>query len=138
MHHETMDAEAIPGIPQQPADAIHSGAGHADIIGWLACVRCGGSHLAKGRHQAAHTVFRRDIEYRCPGDGIHAPVQIEEKTVSEKKAYPLRINAEILEAVQRWSDDELRSLNAQIEYVLRDALRKNGRLKTDEKQDPEE
>jgi len=32
----------------------------------------------------------------------------------------------------------LRSLNAQIEYVLRDALRKNGRLKTDEKQDPEE
>ncbi|HNV84365.1 MAG TPA: Arc family DNA-binding protein [Arenimonas sp.] len=58
--------------------------------------------------------------------------------MSEKKAYPLRINAEILEAVQRWSDDELRSLNAQIEYVLRDALRKNGRLKTDEKQDPEE
>jgi hypothetical protein len=49
--------------------------------------------------------------------------------VSEKKAYPLRINAEILDAVQRWSDDELRSLNAQIEYVLREALRKNGRLK---------
>jgi hypothetical protein len=49
--------------------------------------------------------------------------------VSEKKAYPLRINADVLEAVQRWSDDELRSLNAQIEYVLREALRKNGRLK---------
>ncbi|MGH8051166.1 MAG: Arc family DNA binding domain-containing protein [Arenimonas sp.] len=48
--------------------------------------------------------------------------------MSEKKAYPLRINAEILDAVQRWSDDELRSLNAQIEYVLREALRKNGRL----------
>ena len=30
--------------------------------------------------------------------------------------------------MQRWSDDELRSLNAQIEYVLRDALRKAGRL----------
>jgi hypothetical protein len=52
--------------------------------------------------------------------------------VSEKKAYPLRINAEIMEAVQRWSDDELRSLNAQIEYVLREALRKNGRLKEKE------
>ena len=49
--------------------------------------------------------------------------------MAEKKAYPLRINAEVLEAVQRWADDELRSLNAQIEYVLRDALRKNGRLK---------
>lgn len=49
--------------------------------------------------------------------------------MSEKKAYPLRINAEILAAAQRWADDELRSLNAQIEYVLRDALRKAGRLK---------
>ena len=48
--------------------------------------------------------------------------------MSEKKAYPLRINARVLAAVQRWSDDELRSLNAQIEYVLRDALRKAGRL----------
>lgn len=48
--------------------------------------------------------------------------------MSEKKAYPLRINAEILSAAQRWADDELRSLNAQIEYVLRDALRKAGRL----------
>ncbi|MBA2239275.1 MAG: Arc family DNA binding domain-containing protein [Lysobacter sp.] len=46
----------------------------------------------------------------------------------EKKAYPLRINAEIMAAAQRWADDELRSLNAQIEYLLRDALRKAGRL----------
>ncbi|GHE89136.1 hypothetical protein [Thalassotalea profundi] len=46
-----------------------------------------------------------------------------------KKAYPLRINEEILSAMQQWSDDELRSLNAQIEYVLRDALRKAGRSK---------
>jgi hypothetical protein len=49
--------------------------------------------------------------------------------LSEKKAYPLRINAEVLAAAQRWADDELRSLNAQIEYLLRDALRKAGRLK---------
>ena len=46
----------------------------------------------------------------------------------EKKAYPLRISAAVLEAMQRWSDDELRSVNAQIEYVLREALRKSGRL----------
>jgi hypothetical protein len=50
--------------------------------------------------------------------------------VNDKKAYPLRINAAVLDAVQRWADDELRSVNAQIEYVLRDALRKSGRLKT--------
>ena len=48
---------------------------------------------------------------------------------AEKKAYPLRISASVLEAMQRWSDDELRSVNAQIEYVLREALRKSGRLK---------
>lgn len=48
--------------------------------------------------------------------------------MAEKKAYPLRINAQVLESLQRWADDELRSVNAQIEYVLRDALRKAGRL----------
>lgn len=52
--------------------------------------------------------------------------------MSEKKAYPLRISAEVLNATQRWADDELRSLNAQIEYLLRDALRKTGRLKAPE------
>ncbi len=49
--------------------------------------------------------------------------------MNEKKAYPLRINAQVLAAVQHWADDELRSLNAQIEYVLREALRKAGRIK---------
>lgn len=49
--------------------------------------------------------------------------------MSEKKAYPLRINADILAATQRWADDELRSVNAQIEYLLREALRKSGRIK---------
>ena len=47
----------------------------------------------------------------------------------EKKAYPLRISTRVLDAMQRWSEDDLRSLNAQIEFVLRDALRKAGRLK---------
>jgi hypothetical protein len=52
--------------------------------------------------------------------------------MAAKKAYPLRISADVLAAAQKWADDELRSLNAQIEYVLRDALRKAGRLpKTD-------
>ena len=49
--------------------------------------------------------------------------------MSEKKAYPLRISAPVLEAVQRWADDELRSVYAQIEYLLREALRKAGRIK---------
>lgn len=51
--------------------------------------------------------------------------------MNEKKAYPLRINARVLQAMQRWADDDLRSLNAQIEFVLRQALREGGRLKAE-------
>ena len=47
--------------------------------------------------------------------------------MAAKKAFPLRISEDIFESVRRWSDDELRSVNAQIEYLLRDALRKAGR-----------
>ncbi len=54
--------------------------------------------------------------------------------MAEKKAYPLRIGSDVLDAVQRWAEDELRSVNAQIEYVLRDALRKAGRLKQEGEQ----
>jgi len=49
--------------------------------------------------------------------------------MAKRKAYPLRINEDILAAMQRWADDELRSVNAQIEYVLRQALVKSGRVK---------
>jgi len=49
--------------------------------------------------------------------------------VAAKKSFPLRINPDILAATQRWADDELRSVNAQIEYILRDALVKSGRVK---------
>jgi|TARA_B110000238_G_C15837583_1_gene315503 hypothetical protein len=46
-----------------------------------------------------------------------------------KKAFPLRINVDVLAAMQRWADDDLRSVNAQIEYVLRDTLVKHDRVK---------
>ncbi|HEX7915391.1 Arc family DNA-binding protein [Rudaea sp.] len=57
-------------------------------------------------------------------------------SAADKKAYPLRISADVLDAVQRWADDELRSVNAQIEYVLRDALRKAGRVKAPKPDSP--
>jgi len=49
--------------------------------------------------------------------------------VAAKKSFPLRISPDVLAAIQRWSDDELRSVNAQIEYVLRQALVDAGRVK---------
>ena len=48
--------------------------------------------------------------------------------MAERKTFLLRIDAGVLEGVQRWANDDLRSLNAQIEFVLRDGLRRVGRL----------
>lgn len=47
--------------------------------------------------------------------------------MSEKKAFLLRVDRALLDALQRWADDELRSVNGQIEFLLRDALAKTGR-----------
>jgi hypothetical protein len=51
--------------------------------------------------------------------------------MAERKAFLLRIDPEVLDAVQRWADDDLRSLNAQIEFVLRKVLKQEGRLAAD-------
>jgi len=47
--------------------------------------------------------------------------------VPERKAFLLRIDPAVLEALQRWASDDLRSLNSQIEFVLRRALQRDGR-----------
>ena len=51
--------------------------------------------------------------------------------MADRKAFLLRIDPTLLDSVQRWADDDLRSLNAQIEFLLRRALRDAGRLKED-------
>lgn len=48
--------------------------------------------------------------------------------MSQRKAYPLRLDPAVYEALQRWADAELRSVNAHIEFLLRRALREAGRL----------
>jgi hypothetical protein len=48
--------------------------------------------------------------------------------MAARKAFALRMDEKTLTAVQRWANDDLRSLNAQIEFVLREALRRSGRL----------
>ncbi|HMQ16492.1 MAG TPA: Arc family DNA-binding protein [Phycisphaerae bacterium] len=44
--------------------------------------------------------------------------------MADRKSFLVRLPADLLEELNRWARDELRSLNAQIEYVLRDAVRK--------------
>jgi hypothetical protein len=49
--------------------------------------------------------------------------------LTDRKAFLLRVDPAVLEALQRWANDDLRSLNAQIEFLLRRALTAEGRLK---------
>ena len=49
--------------------------------------------------------------------------------MAERKSFLLRIDRDVLDAVQRWADDDLRSLNGQIEFLLRKVLRESGREK---------
>lgn len=46
-----------------------------------------------------------------------------------KKAFPLRIDAQVYAALEQWAGDEMRSVNGHIEFLLREALKKSGRLK---------
>jgi hypothetical protein len=48
--------------------------------------------------------------------------------MGQRKAYPLRLDPTVYEALQRWADAELRSVNAHIEFLLRRALQDAGRL----------
>jgi hypothetical protein len=48
--------------------------------------------------------------------------------MAERKSFLLRVDREVLDAVQRWANDDLRSLNGHIEFLLRQALRDAGRL----------
>jgi hypothetical protein len=47
--------------------------------------------------------------------------------VAERKKFLLRLDPDVYAAIQRWADDELRSVNAQVEFALRQALRAAGR-----------
>jgi hypothetical protein len=56
--------------------------------------------------------------------------------VAERKPFLLRIDPGVLEALQRWANDELRSVNGQVEFLLRGALRQAGREPKAEKKPP--
>jgi hypothetical protein len=64
--------------------------------------------------------------------------------VPDAKRFLLRLSPEVFEAVRRWADDDLRSINAQIEYLLAEQARRAGRLaprhvapQEDRERDPE-
>ncbi len=54
--------------------------------------------------------------------------------MTDRKSFLLRIDPDVLDAVQRWANDDLRSLNGQIEFLLRKVLKQEGRL-TEQRRD---
>jgi len=58
--------------------------------------------------------------------------------MAQRKAFPLRLEPAVYEALERWAGSELRSVNAQIEFVLRRALQQAGRLPPSGDERPEE
>jgi len=48
--------------------------------------------------------------------------------MAQRKAFPLRLDPAVFDALQRWADADLRSVNAQIEFLLRRALQQAGRM----------
>ncbi len=48
--------------------------------------------------------------------------------MSQKESFLVRMNPAVINALKKWAEDELRSVNGQVEYLIRDALRKDGRL----------
>ena len=48
--------------------------------------------------------------------------------MAKKKAFALRINEDLLKAIEKWASDEFRSTNGQIEWILNDSLKKMNRL----------
>lgn len=55
--------------------------------------------------------------------------------MAERKPFLIRIDADVLDAAQRWANDDLRSLNGQIEFLLRRVLKESGRLDREERSD---
>ena len=58
--------------------------------------------------------------------------------MAQRKPFLLRLDPVTHAALQRWADSDLRSLNAQIEFLLRDALRRAGRLPEEKTHPPGE
>lgn len=56
--------------------------------------------------------------------------------MAKRKQYPLRIDPVVWDAIQKWAADDMRSANGQVEFILREALRKAGRLP--QKNEPEQ
>jgi len=57
--------------------------------------------------------------------------------MSKKKTFVLRINPEVMEAIEKWASDDFRSINGQLEWIIHNALKNAKRLKQDSDNEPQ-
>ena len=57
--------------------------------------------------------------------------------MSEKKSFVLRLDKKHFEALEKWAADEFRSTNGQLQWIIAEALKKSGRLKSERKKRPD-
>ena len=76
-----------------------------------------------GDADGSDAVTQRNARHCVTPHGVTSP------NMAERKPFLLRIDSEVLDAIQKWADDELRSLNGQIEFVLRRALAEGARAR---------
>ena len=93
---------------------------------------------AQGRHgeQPAGGALRRPP--RAAGDQRRHPLPLGERTLGGAEELPLRLDPDLYEAIRNWADDEMRSVNAQIEFLLARALREAGRAPERKEENGEE
>lgn len=60
------------------------------------------------------------------------------KKESSTKSFVLRVDAETMAAIEQWAADEFRSTNGQLQWIISEALKKNGRMKKSKKTTPKE
>lgn len=60
------------------------------------------------------------------------------KKESSTKSFVLRIDAETMNAIEKWAADEFRSVNGQLQWIIAEALKKNGRMKKKKNTDTED
>ena len=54
------------------------------------------------------------------------------KKANSTKSFILRVDADTMDAIEKWAADEFRSINGQLQWIINEALRKSGRLKEKE------
>lgn len=80
-----------------------------------------------------YTIMDNQLPYPSKETYYGCNVEINDKSIMAKKSstksFILRVDSDTMEALEKWADDEFRSINGQLQWIIADALKRSGRLK---------